>query len=207
MNDILPTYAPFDNTFAQTAMNSVRIEGDIVEHQQLVGQVLRLLVPAIERMATTCLKAIKNGNKIILFGNGGSAADAQHIAAELCGRFEKDRKALAAMAITTDTSALTAIANDLGFENVFARQVEALAKPGDVLIGISTSGKSPNVSKALETGRNKGCTCLSLTGANNHALASICHQTIAVPHTNTARIQEMHILIGHLICATIEQGI
>lgn len=188
-------------------MSKAQIEAQIIEHQQLVAEMLRLLVDDIAQLASTCAQALEAGHKIILFGNGGSAADAQHIAAELSGRFERDRRALAALAITTDTSALTAIGNDLGFENIFARQVEALAKPGDVLIGLSTSGKSLNVHRAFEVGKAMQCKCIALTGGNGGALVGLCHQSIVVPSQNTARIQEMHILIGHLVCRVIEASV
>ena len=160
-----------------------------------------------ETVAEACklvLDCIKKGNKILLFGNGGSAADAQHIAAEFTGRFVKERKGLPAIALTTDTSALTAIANDYGYEAVFSRQVEALAQPGDVLIGISTSGNSGNVIKALNAGKDMGCTTIGLSGRDGGQMNAICNINLVVPSDITARIQEIHILIGHIICESVD---
>ncbi|PKQ02817.1 MAG: phosphoheptose isomerase, partial [Alphaproteobacteria bacterium HGW-Alphaproteobacteria-11] len=139
------------------------------------------------------------------FGNGGSAADAQHIAAELSVRFVKDRPAIAALALTTDTSVLTAAANDMGYEHVFERQVEALGRRGDLAIGISTSGKSPNVVLALAAARKQGLVTAALTGAEPNAMKDVADHLICVPSKTTARIQEMHIVIGHMLCAGIEK--
>lgn len=153
-------------------------------------------------MITT--ETLKNGGKILIFGNGGSAADAQHIAAELTGRYKTERKGLPAIALTTDTSALTAISNDFGYEAVFARQVEALANEGDLLIGISTSGNSENVNKALALGKELGCKTIGLSGKEGGAMSDHCDLNIIVPSHNTPRIQEMHILIGHIICQAVD---
>lgn len=150
-------------------------------------------------------QALKKGKKLILCGNGGSAADAQHIAAEFTGRFVKERKALAAIALTTDTSALTAIGNDYGFDKIFERQVEALALPGDILIGISTSGNSKNVINAFKKADEIGCLTIGLTGNDGGIMSEICRYNIIVPSTTTARIQEMHILIGHIFCNYIDK--
>lgn len=177
---------------------------EINEHAVALAKVREVLVPGMALMSETLINAFASGNKVMICGNGGSAADAQHMAAELSGRFRKDRRALAAIALTTDTSALTAIGNDLGFDQIFARQVEALARPGDVLIGISTSGTSPNVMKAMEVARQMACICIGLTGRDGGQLPSICHQTITVPHQDTARIQEMCILIVHAVCGAVE---
>lgn len=149
-------------------------------------------------------QVLANGNKIILFGNGGSAADAQHIAAEFTGRFLKERKGLPAIALTTDSSALTAIGNDYGFEYIFSRQVEALALPGDLIIGISTSGNSMNVINGLKTAKSIGCKTICLTGNSGGKMNEICDINIIIPSIVTARIQEMHILIGHIFCAYID---
>ncbi len=151
-------------------------------------------------------KTIDDGNKIILFGNGGSAADAQHIAAEFTGRFLQERRGLPAIALTTDTSALTAIGNDYGFENIFSRQVEALAVPGDLIIGISTSGNSANVLNGLKYAKLIGCKTIGLTGNTGGNMNDICDINIVVPSNVTARIQEMHILIGHIFCAYIDNN-
>ena len=142
----------------------------------------------------------------MLCGNGGSAADAQHIAAELSGRYKKERKGVAGLALTTDTSALTAIANDYAFENVFARQVEALAKKGDLIIGISTSGNSDNVIRAFQKGREMGCKTIGLTGKGGGKFNGQCDLNVIVPSDDTPRIQEMHILIGHIICQAIDDA-
>lgn len=148
--------------------------------------------------------AIQNNKKIILCGNGGSAGDAQHIAAEFTGRFLKERKALPAIALTTDSSAITAIGNDYGFDKIFERQLEAIALPGDVLIGISTSGNSPNVVNAFKAANCIGCSTIAFTGRDGGKLSSYCDMNIIVPSSSTARIQEMHILIGHIICEFID---
>lgn len=156
---------------------------------------------------TACIIAgdtIEKGNKILIFGNGGSAADAQHIAAELVGRYKIERRGLPAIALTTDTSALSAIGNDYGFEAIFERQVEALANKGDLLIGISTSGTSKNVLNAFKKGRELGCRCIGLSGKDGGDMGDFCDVNIVVPSQVTARIQEMHILIGHIICGAID---
>ena len=151
-------------------------------------------------------RAICSGNKIILCGNGGSAADAQHIAAEFTGRFVKERKALAAISLTTDTSAITAIGNDYGFDKIFERQVEAIAFPGDVLIGISTSGNSQNVVNAIKKANDIGCFTIGLSGNDGGELSRICISNIVIPSSKTARIQEMHILVGHIFCDYIDRN-
>jgi D-sedoheptulose 7-phosphate isomerase len=158
----------------------------------------------IEQAGRLICDALRAGNKILLCGNGGSAADAQHIAAELVGRYERQRRAFPAVALTTDTSALTALSNDYGYEEVFARQVQALATAGDVLIAISTSGKSPNVIKAVERARAIDCKTIGLTGCSGEPLASNCDLAIVVPSERTSRIQEAHITIGHLWCEMVD---
>lgn len=158
---------------------------------------------SITAAASLCKAALERGNKILLAGNGGSAADAQHIAAELVGRFEKERAGLAALAITTDTSALTAIANDYGYERVFSRQVEGLGNSGDVFIGISTSGNSANIVAAVNTAKEKGLRTIALCGAGGK-LKDLCDISINVPSTRTATIQECHIMIGHILCSLID---
>lgn len=159
----------------------------------------------IEEMAARCKAALATGNKILFCGNGGSAADSQHIAAELIGRFQKERRSLAAIALTTDTSILTAVGNDYGFEDLFSRQVEGLGRSGDILIGISTSGNSKNVVKAVEAARNVGMHTFAFTGESGGKLAELCDLTFAVPSKVTARIQEMHILAGHILCELVEE--
>ncbi|WP_262918301.1 D-sedoheptulose 7-phosphate isomerase [Mucilaginibacter straminoryzae] len=177
---------------------------EINEHRQALDAVLAQLVPVIGEAAKNVINAVKKGNKVLIFGNGGSAADAQHIAAEFTGRFVKERRGLPAIALTTDTSAMTAISNDYGYARIFARQVEALAVPGDVVIGISTSGNSENVIKGLEAGKQIGCYTLGLSGRDGGAMNSLCDLNIVIPVNTTARVQEMHILIGHILCAAID---
>jgi len=159
---------------------------------------------SVELAAKLCIDCLKNGNKILLFGNGGSAADAQHIAAELVGRYKTERKGLAAIALTTDTSALTAISNDYGYDCVFDRQVEALANTGDVAIGISTGGSSANVASALKLAKDLDCKTIGFSGRGGGEMNELCDINIVVPSQDTARIQEMHIVIGHTICHLID---
>ena len=149
--------------------------------------------------------ALLAGKKVLLCGNGGSAADAQHIAAELVGCYEKQRRSWPAIALTTDTSALTAVSNDLGYEQVFARQLAGLAQAGDILIAISTSGRSKNVLKAVERARELRCRTIALTGSSSDPLGSMCDFTVAVPASRTSRVQEAHITIGHLWCEMVDQ--
>jgi len=175
-------------------------------HGEVWQKTKQLLADTIADVANDCVSQLKAGKKILLFGNGGSAADAQHIAAELSGRFRTERRALPGIALTTDTSALTAIGNDYGYEEVFRRQVEALADEGDVLIGISTSGNSQNVIRALQYGNQIGCLCIGLSGRNGGKMND-CSKNIVIPSNDTARIQEMHILIGHIICEQIDQAL
>jgi D-sedoheptulose 7-phosphate isomerase len=148
---------------------------------------------------------LRTGGKLLIFGNGGSAADAQHIAAELVVRYKADRAAIPAIALTTDTSALTACGNDFGFDAVFARQIEALARPGDVVIGISTSGRSANVLAGLAEARRRGASTIGLTAGAGGGMPDVCDAIISVPSQVTARIQEMHIMIGHMLCKALEQ--
>jgi D-sedoheptulose 7-phosphate isomerase len=154
-----------------------------------------------------CVSALQSGKKILLCGNGGSAADAQHLAAELVGRYKKDRPALAAIALTVDTSILTSVANDYGYESVFTRQVEALGKPGDILIGFSTSGNSRNVNAAIQRANELGLITIGMTGEQGSRLKELAANTICVPSSVANSIQEMHIAIGHLMCDFIEQSV
>ena len=179
------------------------IEQHLDAHQKTVDA-LRACQANIAEAAECCIAALKRGNTIFLCGNGGSAADAQHIAAELVGRFIADRRSLPGIALTTDTSALTAIANDYGYEHIFARQLEGLAKAGDVLIGISTSGNSPNVKHACDTAREREVTTIALSGRSGGELLAAADISVVVPSQETARIQECHILIGHILCDLIE---
>lgn len=158
----------------------------------------------IEAAIKVFTKALQKGNKILFFGNGGSAADSQHIAAELIGRFKKERRALPAIALTTDTSILTALGNDYGYDAVFARQIEALGKKGDVAVGISTSGNSKNVIEAVKKAKAMGLATVSLTGCGGGSLAKLTDIKLIVPSSDTARIQESHICIAHTICELVE---
>jgi len=159
----------------------------------------------ILRIAETVFDAVKSGGKVMICGNGGSAADSQHMAAEFVGRYKLERRPLPAIALTTDTSALSCIANDYSFEDVFMRQTEALARAGDVLIGISTSGKSKNVEKAIFAAKKIGCTSIALLGQDGGSIAAAADISLIVPSKNTARIQEAHILIIHIICEIIDE--
>jgi D-sedoheptulose 7-phosphate isomerase len=174
------------------------------QHQATFDAVVKHLKSDIGKACQLLVHTIQSGKKVILFGNGGSAADAQHIAAEFTGRFVKERRALPAIALTTDTSALTAIGNDYGFDKVFERQVEALANEGDLLIGISTSGNSTNLLKAFSLGRKMGCSTLGLSGKDGGEMTNCCDINLIVPGSITARIQEMHILIGHILCSAVD---
>ncbi len=176
----------------------------IQEHLQVI-ETLKSQIPTIEKIAIQCAAALENGKKIMIVGNGGSAADAQHIAAELVGRFLKKRKGLAAIALTTDTSAITAISNDFGFDKVFSRQIEALGQEGDVLLAISTSGNSENIIQSVIQSKLMGIETIGLLGNNGGQLAKLCNFSIIVPSDVTARIQEAHILIGHILCESIEE--
>lgn len=177
------------------------------EHGKLLEATRHAVAEPFPRLVEACVKAIAGGHKLILFGNGGSAADAQHIAAELVGRFASDRMPVPAIALTSDTAALTAIANDYGYDRVFERQLLGLGKAGDVAIGISTSGNSPNVIRALTAARTMGMTAAGLTGGDGGALKDLTDPVLVVPSSETPRVQEMHILVGHLMCAAIEQGL
>jgi D-sedoheptulose 7-phosphate isomerase len=159
----------------------------------------------IVKCAKICINSLENGNKILLFGNGGSASDAQHIAAELVGRYKSERNGLPAIALTTDTSIITSIGNDFGYEKIFSRQVEAIANKGDIIIGISTSGKSDNVINALKLAKKSNLTSIGMSGRDGGDMNEICDVNLVVKSEDTARIQEMHILIGHIICNLIDQ--
>ena len=175
------------------------------EHLATIQNLLQSSLPQIQQSGQLICEALTSGRKVLLCGNGGSAADAQHIAAELVGCYEKQRRSWPAIALTTDTSALTAVSNDLGYEEVFARQITGLAQAGDVLIAISTSGKSKNVLRAAEKARELGCKRIALTGATAEPLGSLCDLAVAVPSARTSRVQEAHITIGHLWCEMVDQ--
>jgi D-sedoheptulose 7-phosphate isomerase len=175
------------------------------QHVEVFAEVVRSLTPTITECGEVICASIRAGKKVLICGNGGSAADAQHIAAEFTGRYETERRALPAIALTTDTSALTAVSNDYGFERVFMRQIEALAAEGDCLIAISTSGNSPNVISAVMEARKRGCLIVGMTGANGKKLASLSDACVLVPSTRTARIQEVHITIAHIWCELVDE--
>jgi D-sedoheptulose 7-phosphate isomerase len=176
------------------------------EHLELFGRLLPL-ASTVRETARLISAAMSQGGKLMLCGNGGSAADSQHIAAELSGRFVKDRRPLAAIALSTDTSALTCIANDYGFDDVFSRQVAALGRKGDCLLAISTSGNSRNVLRAAEVARAAGICVIGLLGRDGGALRALCDIAIIIPSATTARIQEAHIFIGHTLCAMVEEAL
>lgn len=175
------------------------------EHLEVFRKVISETSETIEECAELIFETFQKGKKVLICGNGGSAADAQHLAAEFVGRYEIERRGLPAIALTTDTSALTALANDYSFERIFARQVEALAVEGDCLIAISTSGNSPNVISAVMSARKRGCKIIGMTGAKGKKLASLCDKCILIPAERTARIQEAHITIAHIWCEIIDE--
>jgi D-sedoheptulose 7-phosphate isomerase len=175
----------------------------IAEHLEVVRQ-LEAQLTVLQAIALAMTATLRAGGKILWCGNGGSAGDSQHLASEIVGRFRRERRGLASVALTTDTSLLTSVANDYGFEAIFSRQVEALGNPGDVLVGISTSGNSRNVIAALETAHTQGLITVAFTGAGGDKLVALADHLFAVPSRDTARIQEAHILAGHMLCDWIE---
>jgi D-sedoheptulose 7-phosphate isomerase len=183
------------------------IQNEMNAHKDTIEKTIEVMQSHIYTACIIATETITNGNKILLFGNGGSAADAQHIAAELSGRYKIERPGLAGIALTTDTSVLTAVGNDYGFDRIFDRQVEALAREGDLLIGISTSGNSKNVLRALSLGSNMGCKTIGLSGCSGGAMDEFCDINLVVPSDDTPRIQEMHILIGHIIAQAVEDSL
>lgn len=179
----------------------------IADHRTALAAVEAQLDEPLAQLTSACVESVRAGGRILLFGNGGSAADAQHIAAELVVKLKADRRPIAAIALTVDSSILTAAGNDYGYDSVFSRQVEALGRPGDIAIGISTSGNSPNVLKALEAARAGGLFVAGFAGKDGGQMAALCDLMLTVPVADTARIQEMHILLGHCLCAGVEQGL
>jgi D-sedoheptulose 7-phosphate isomerase len=184
-------------------MHSI-IEFEFNEHLKTSRATMESIGDSLEIAAKMCIESLQSGGKILIFGNGGSAADAQHIAAELVGRYKVERKGLPAIALTTDTSALTSIGNDYGYDRVFDRQVEALAREGDVVIGISTGGSSRNVINGLYTAKDLGCKLIGFSGRDGGEMNTLCNVNLVVPAEDTPRIQEMHIVIGHTICHLID---
>lgn len=167
----------------------------------------QMLISTLEATALACIKCLQNGGKILLAGNGGSAADAQHIAGEFVSRFAFDRPGLPAIALTTDTSILTAIGNDYGYEKLFARQIQALGNQGDVFICYSTSGRSPNVLRAFEEARVKGLVCVGLTGNRGGPMRERCDYLLEIPSSDTPKIQEGHLVLGHILCGLVENSL
>ena len=177
---------------------------EIDEHAAVLARTREALAAPFAALVAACRTALEGGGKILFLGNGGSAADAQHWATELVCRYERDGGALPAIALTTDSSLLTATSNDLGYDAVFERQVRALARPGDVVVGISTSGNSPSVTRALQAAREMGAVAAGLSGKDGGALNGLADPLLVVPSSRTARIQEMHGLIGHMLCGALE---
>lgn len=189
-----------------TAFNvSHFLNNEFKEHQEVFDRTYKMVHEPFQALLEAATKSLKNGGKILFFGNGGSAGDAQHLATELVVRYRDNRVPIPALALTTDTSALTAIGNDLGFDHLFSRQIEALGKPGDIALGITTSGQSPNVTKGLEMAKEKGLVAAGLTGKDGGKLVNLCDPLIIIPSNTTARIQEMHIFIGQLLCDALEK--
>lgn len=183
------------------------ITSQLSTHRDVITRIERELSPLIAEMATLLVETFTNGGKLLVMGNGGSAADAQHFAAEIVGRFKMERKGLPAVALSTDTSILTAIGNDYGFEMIFRRQVEALALPGDLIVGISTSGNSPNVLQALKLAREMGCRTVGLLGKDGGTIRDACNLALIVPSSDTPRVQEGHIIIIHIVCDLLEKAL
>ncbi|MEQ1756475.1 MAG: D-sedoheptulose 7-phosphate isomerase [Micropepsaceae bacterium] len=179
-------------------------DSEFDEHQAVTAATRAQLREPFEQVLKVCADAIRQGHKLLFFGNGGSAADAQHLATELTIRYKKDRAPIAAIALTTDTSALTAAGNDLGFDKIFSRQIEALGRKGDVAIGITTSGRSPNVLEAFDSCKRLGITTIVFTGGTGGLAAQKADHRLIVPSTTTARIQEMHITLGQMLCGGLE---
>ena len=192
------TSTPVHRIIVGSLQASVALKQALLENEKLIQ--------TIAEVAEAMSRALAEGHKLFFFGNGGSAADAQHLAAELVGRYQHERRALPALALTANTSTLTAIGNDYSYERVFARQLEALGSPGDVAVGISTSGKSPNVLSAMRTAKEIPVTTVGMTGMRGGDLAGLVDYCICVPSEQTPRIQEGHILIGHILCEVIEQN-
>lgn len=182
-----------------------KIEQALAEHRRLVDAVRLDLVPGIARAASMLLNSLRADGKILWCGNGGSAADAQHMAAELIGRFKRERSPIASIALTTDTSILTCLGNDYGFADILSRQIEALGKAEDALVAISTSGNSENLLRAATAARRKGMACIGLLGRDGGRLAPLCDLALVILSEDTARIQEMHITLGHILCDLLDK--
>ena len=179
------------------------LTGEHAAHMAMYNALIPLF-PLISDVGIAMQNAIKKGGKILLMGNGGSAADSQHIAAEIVGRFKKERKGMAAIALTTDTSIITSVGNDYGYDYIFARQIEALCRPEDLVIGITTSGNSANVVSAMQAAKEIGAVTIGLTGGTGGKLTAICDYNLIMPSNVTARVQEAHIFVGHCLCEILE---
>ena len=192
-----------------TSVNAAEyLEREIAEHAAVAARTTEAMATEFPRLVSACADALRAGHKLLLFGNGGAAAAAQHIATELVVRYNREsgrRRPMAAIALTTDTSALTAIGNDFGFDDLFARQIEALCQAGDVAIGISTSGTSENVLRGLRAARTAGAVTVGFSGEGGGRLAALVDHRIFVPSASTARVQEMHMVLGHALCALLEK--
>ena len=187
-------------------MSLITLVSELETHQVVLKQTIDQTADDIEKIANAIIRCFQQGNKLLICGNGGSAADAQHVAGEFVNRYRYDHAALPAIALTTDSSILTCISNDSTFENIYSRQVEALGKPGDILVGISTSGGSPNIHKALDIARALGLTTVAFTGEKGREkLASKCDLSLVIPSSDTPRIQESHIFVWHVICDVVER--
>jgi len=200
-----PANGPLFGT--QTSDWEAFYEAELQEHLEVARRTHQELYQSFYDLTQCCLNSIRNGGKILFFGNGGSAADAQHLATELTVRYKANRPPIAALALTTDTSALTAIANDFSFEDLFARQIQALGNPGDVALGITTSGKSPNVTKAFLTAKQLGLKTCALSGRDGGDLVGKVDHLLIVPSHTTSRIQEMHIMLGQMLCGSLEKAL
>jgi D-sedoheptulose 7-phosphate isomerase len=194
-----------DNSQTTEEVSRDLLTRSLHEHMETIAGLIDSRIDEIERAGLLIVQTLERGNKVLLCGNGGSAADAQHIAAELVGRYELHRKSFPAIALTTDTSALTALSNDFGYEEVFARQVQGLAVADDLLIAISTSGRSPNIIKAVEQAKSQGCKTIGLSGSSGEPLSTACDVAVVVASERTSRVQEAHITIGHLWCEMVDK--
>jgi D-sedoheptulose 7-phosphate isomerase len=183
------------------------IQSQLRSHCDVMAAIERELAPAIENSVSLLVDAFRGGKKLLVMGNGGSAADAQHFAAEIVGRFKLERRALPAIALSTDTSILTAVGNDYGFDTIFSRQVEAHAQAGDVVVGISTSGNSPNVQAALQLAADKGCRTVALLGKDGGTIKNVAELSLIIPSHDTPRVQEGHITIIHIVCDLLERAL
>jgi len=183
------------------------IHAQLQDHRKLIDLIEQNMIPLIAETGILLSDALNRGHKLLVMGNGGSAADSQHFVAEIVGRFKMERRALPAIALSTDTSILTAVGNDYGFDCVFSRQIEALAAPGDIVVGISTSGNSPNVLKALQEAKARGCRTIGLLGKDGGAIKAVCDLALVVPSSDTPRIQEGHSTIIHIVCDLVEKAL